>query len=455
VNPGRVAAFERLTRLAEAFPRLDPPREALPAMDGRDAALAHSIERLVVRRWLTLQPLLERQLTRPWERVEAGVRAALLGGAAQLFLMDRVPEHAAVAETVEWAKRSLRPGSSGMVNAVLRGLAGMRLERLDAAAVSGGKLDDRALLPLEDGGAWRLREPIFGDAAPDRLSQRSGVPLGLLLRWINRFGHANASDLAMHTLMPAPLVVHGLPAGLSGTAPIPGLDAVVWEGEHAGLVEAMGAHPGARVQDAASAMAVAMTAELRPAVIVDACAGRGTKSLQLAALHPQARVVASEPDADRRRSLHETAARGARAGIRVEVAEGEASRGLLGTADLLVLDVPCSNTGVLPRRAEAMHRFSPRSLDSLVQLQRRILEEHLPLLRPGGAILYATCSVEPEENERQIAWIAGRVRTATPRTERRMPEGLPGEPASRYRDGAFAALLTDVHPKGPTDGAAR
>jgi hypothetical protein len=113
MNPGRIAAFDRLADHAEAWPRLDPPRDELPELDPRDAALARMIERQAVRRWLTLKTLLERQLTRPWAKVEFPLQAALLGGAAQLFLMDRIPEHAAVDETVEWAKRRLRPGAGG------------------------------------------------------------------------------------------------------------------------------------------------------------------------------------------------------------------------------------------------------------------------------------------------------------------------------------------------------
>ncbi len=419
-------------------------------MDARDAALARQIERQVVRRWLTLQTLLERQLTRPWERVEPGVRAALLGGAAQLLLMDRIPEHAAVAETVEWAKRSLRPGAAGLVNAVLRGVAGMRAERLAAA----GDSDPLRSLPLEDGGAWLLHEPVFSASPPERLSQRSGVPLPLLLRWINRFGMAEAQRLAMHTLAPAPIVVHGLPPGTAGTEPMPGEAACVWVGEHATLRETLRAHPGARVQDAASTRAVACTSHLAPRLVLDACAGRGTKSLQLAATHGGAEVVASEPDEARRRSLHETADRAREAGLApIRVAEGDDLKSLIGQVDLLVLDVPCSNTGVLPRRVEAMHRFSPRSLESLVQLQRRIVEAHLPLLRPGGAILYATCSLETEENERQAEWLSARVQAAVPTTERHMPAGLPGDRSHAYRDGAFATLLTEVQPRGRKDPA--
>lgn len=456
MNPGRIAAFERLEAHAASWPRIDPPTEELPSLDARDAALARNIERQSVRRWLTLRSVLERQLTRPWSKVEPPLQAALIGGAAQLLLMDRIPEHAAVDETVEWAKRRLRTGAGGLVNAVLRGVSGMRESRLPAAEFAA--LDPEACdtLPLDDGGGWKLRRAVFSASPPERLAQRTGLPLHLLLRWINRFGMAAARDLALHTLAQPPIVVHGLPAGMEGTESIAGTDAVAWTGDHAQLLAALEAHPAARVQDLASSRAVECTRDLRPALIVDACAGRGTKSIQLARLHPDAEVVASEPDDRRRTSLHETAARAARTGLgRIRVAEGDDLRGLLGKVDLLVLDVPCSNTGVLPRRVEAAHRLSPANMESLVKLQRSIAESHLPLLKPGGALLYATCSLEPEENERQAEWLTARLGRVQPTIERLMPEGLPGGAATSYRDGAFVALWTGVSPQGRSQPASR
>ena len=284
MNPGRIAAFERLANHAEAWPRLDPPRDELPELDPRDAALARMIERQAVRRWMTLRALLERQLTRPWSKVEFPLQAALLGGAAQLFLMDRIPEHAAVDETVEWAKRRLRPGAGGMVNAVLRGVSAMREARLDAAAFAA--LDPEACdtLPLEDGGGWQLRRAVFSASPPERLAQRTGLPLHLLLRWINRFGMAKARALALHTLVQPPITVHGLPAGIAGAEPIAGTDAATWTGDHADLLAALQAHPLARVQDISSARAVQMTAGLQASVIVDACAG-DRKSTRLNSSH--------------------------------------------------------------------------------------------------------------------------------------------------------------------------
>jgi len=456
VNPGRIAAFERLEAHAASWPRIDPPSEELPSLDARDAALARNIERQSVRRWFTLKAVLERQLTRPWSKVEAPLQAALIGGAAQLLLMDRIPEHAAVDETVEWAKRRLRAGAGGLVNAVLRGVSGMRETRMSREIFAA--LDPEACdtLPLDDGGGWKLAKAVFSASPPERLAQKSGLPLHLLLRWINRFGMNAARDLALHTLAQPPIVVHELPAGMEGTESIAGTDAVTWTGDHAQLLAALQAYPAARVQDLASARAIESTRALRPGIIVDACAGRGTKSLQLAKLHPDAEVVASEPDERRRASLRETAARAARAGLgKIRVAEGDDLRELLGKADLLVLDVPCSNTGVLPRRVEAAHRMSPASMESLVKLQRSIAESHLPLLKSGGALLYATCSLEPEENERQAEWLTARLGRVQPTIERLTPKGLPGGGATSYRDGAFVALWTGVSPQARSQPASR
>jgi len=95
------------------------------------------------------------------------------------------------------------------------------------------------------------------------------------------------------------------------------------------------------------------------------------------------------------------------------------------------------------------------SLQSLVSLQRQIVEEHLPLLKPGGALLYATCSLETEENERQMEWLTARLGKVTPSIERRMPAGLPGEPVATYRDGSFAALFEGVIPRAQSKPAAR
>jgi hypothetical protein len=193
-----------------------------------------------------------------------------------------------------------------------------------------------------------------------------------------------------------------------------------------------------RVQDPVSARPVHLSEALRPAVILDACAGRGTKTKQLASLHPDAEVVATDVDGHRLRAL----ALAFEGHPRVKVTTPEGLRRVVGKVDLLVLDVPCSNTGVLPRRPEAKYRFNRARLDSVVRLQRQIVEEHRPFLAPGGSVLYSTCSLESLENQTQAEWAAGRTGLRVSRVEVREPRGVPGGPDAGYADGGFGALLS-------------
>ena len=120
----RDAALRVLARHAEKMPDLAPADPETEGMDPRDAALAHAIIDATVRRWITLSYLVEVAGGRDVRDMEPRMQAALLGGAAQLLLFDRIPDHAAIDETVEWAKRRIRPKAGGMVNAVASDGAG-------------------------------------------------------------------------------------------------------------------------------------------------------------------------------------------------------------------------------------------------------------------------------------------------------------------------------------------
>ena len=198
------------------------------------------------------------------------------------------------------------------------------------------------------------------------------------------------------------------------------------------------------MQDPALAAPVERTRGMRASVIVDACAGKGTKTRQLAQVHPEARIVAAEVDPGRRSALARVTANN----DRVTVVDAAGATVPAGSVDLLVLDVPCSNTGVLARRVEAKYRHRGSTLASLVDLQRRIVAGTVPLLADGGHLLYATCSVEPAENEDQAAWIAREHDLTVVTTEAVLPHGGPGEPPDLYHDGGFFALLTR-HRAGP------
>jgi 16S rRNA (cytosine967-C5)-methyltransferase len=182
--------------------------------------------------------------------------------------------------------------------------------------------------------------------------------------------------------------------------------------------------------------------DLNPSLVIDACAGQGTKTRQLAAAFPNAKIIATDIHDARRETLKKTFA----GSEQVEVVLHKRLIDYSGKADLVFLDVPCSNTGVLARRVEARYRFGDETLTTLVNTQRQILADSIRLIFDGsskrGQILYSTCSLERAENEDQVAWMERWHAMKPSRVNRRSPEGGPGKPPETYTDGAFAALLS-------------
>jgi 16S rRNA (cytosine967-C5)-methyltransferase len=436
----RSVAMERIAKKAGQFPELPFDANAPQGLDPRDAALAHAIETAVTRRWLTLVAVIESRLTRPWTRVEATLQAALLAGSAQLLFMDRLPDHAVVDETVGWAKRQRGPKAGGFVNAVLRKVIALRTEMLEKPSGPFGSRRDE--LPLSDGRAWRLAEDVFSAESVDRAREIGSVGRELFLHWIAAHGFTSARQLAEHGLADPPTLVTGVPSSLAGDVRFVAHDIAGWHafvGDHGELRELLAAHPSLRVQDPASGDPVkaARDAGLQPRKIVDFCAGRGTKTVQLAQTFPGASIVACDPDLERAKDLASAAKRF----TNIIVATPAKMTEHFQSADLVVLDVPCSNTAVLPRRPEASYRFTARRLEKLIEKQREVVVGAMPLLAPGGFVLYSTCSLEPTENTRQAEAIRKRFHLQ-PRGERqRFPTGAPGDPASKYSDGGFWALM--------------
>jgi 16S rRNA (cytosine967-C5)-methyltransferase len=451
-SPARVAALDRLARQAGRFPDLEfvdmggAPTVDGVALDGRDAALARAIEHMVAHRWMSLAAIARACVDRRWENVDARVQAALLAAGAQLFLFGNIADHAVVDDTVEWTKVKGHRGASGFVNAVLRRMIALRGEIIEGPDAAPRAWRDRNdLLPLADGRAMRLTRPVFSSDRVLRVAEQVSVGEDLLLHWINAAGRDMAFDRAVHCLKPAPTIIAGLPDSAAAGAPFAEHLAPhdergfhVWKGDHASLVALLAAHPEARVQDAASAQPMRLADGLRPLLILDACAGRGTKTRQLATLHPDAEIVATDVDGARLRALALAFADHPR----VKVTTPEGLRRVVGKVDLLVLDVPCSNTGVVARRPEAKYRFNRARMDSVTRVQRQIVEEHRLFLATGASVLYSTCSLEPPENLAQAEWAAGRLGCRVARTENREPRGMPGDPDSRYADGGFGALIS-------------
>ncbi len=430
----RDAALRILARHAEHMPDIAPLEPETEGMDPRDAALAHAIVDATVRRWITLSYLIEASGGRDVRDLEPRMQAALLGGAAQLLLFDRIPDHAAIDETVEWAKRRIRPKAGGMVNAILRRVVDARGELIDEW--DGG--DDA--IPLSEGGAMTLVNVRLPADPFYRLVIACSLPGSLLRSWEHL--SADLGTLARHTLIHPPTVcfVGDRPDVLHDPrfAPHDAPQHAVYAGERSELGRALKEHPGIWVQDAAASEVVAALAPEGESVVVDLCAGRGTKTRQLLRVFPDARVVAAEVDADRLESLRLAF----RHDPRVEVIEADrlAERGR-GWADLVLTDVPCSNSGVLARRTEARYRVRGDALRRMIETQRSILRTAAGMVRPGGRVVYSTCSLEREENTEQAAWAARELGLVVERERSVLPAGEPGGPESAYRDGSYAAEM--------------
>ncbi len=439
LSPARDAAMQRLARQARLDPDLDLSPMPETGLDARDAALAHAIVDEAVRRWRTIEFRVQRGLTRPFAELQPELRAALLAGGAQILFFDHVPVHAAIDETVEWAKQRVRPGAAGLVNAALRRLAEQVGERSLRAAWGAGRDE----VPLGTGGALALRGDALPEPLDERLAVATGLPTTLVRAWERALSRAEAARLAVQTIARAPTILNVEHA----TGPLPE-DVLaahderthrVFTGARERLVALLRERPDLWAQDSASAAVVREAAHAAPgaSLILDVCAGRGTKTRQLAAMFPGASIVATDVD-DRRRATLASLFHGH---SRVRVVEPRGLAEWFGRADLTLIDSPCSNTGVLARRVEARRRATDATIEALAGVQRQIIADSVRLPGRRGRIVYATCSLDERENRSQTLWALKwhSLRVEAERTF--LPAGGPGEPAARWRDGSYVAVL--------------
>lgn len=430
---------------AKRFPDLDIATPNTDGMEARDAALAHFIYDTVIRRWLSLSFLVSLELDKEWREIHPRIQAAMLAGAAQLVFMDKVPAHAAVHESVEWVKLQLGPRAGGLTNAMLRRVSEL-VNPIEGVGFAPRVTwnDGQDELPLSDGSAVPLAKNALPSDPMERLAVATSCPIELLRTWSKSMSMREVKALALHGLVNPPIILNTAHA----TAPLPA-EVIphsapghhVYTGTHQALGELLDNRKDIWVQDPASALAVLSVADLKPSVVIDLCAGMGTKTRQLAATFPSARIVATDIDLPRLNELQRVFA----GNPQVEVVPFRKLRDQWANkADLILLDVPCSNTGVLARRVEARYRHDRERAESLASTQRQIIADSIPLLTPGrdrGRILYSTCSLDPRENEEHAKWVERWHSMSAQREHRRMPEGGPGEPPERYSDGSYAVLM--------------
>lgn len=409
-----------------------------------DRGLATELACGVIRRQGTLTALLRPLINRPWERIEPDLVALLWLGTYQLVYLDRVPRFAAIHETVEVCRAIGQPRWTGFVNGVLRAVD--RLVTDQFTDQPGGDA-----VPVTAGRYRQLHGRVFPAPQEDLtgyVAAAFSLPLWLAERWNRRWTATELLELAAAINETPVLYVrpnsrrttadelwslwqaHGVPCERVGETAL--------RLEHTGRIEQLPGYAEGlfSLQDLTAMRAATMLKPQPGDLVWDVCAAPGTKSSQLAEImDDRGEVLATDASAERLSLVDEGARRLGLTCIATRRIRPDGGDLPEGPFDAVLLDAPCSNTGVLHRRPEARWRLQPGDVLELAATQRRLLQAALDRLSPHGRLVYATCSIEPEENEQTVRDVlAGRpdVQLTDEFTTRPGPNG----------DGGYQALLT-------------
>lgn len=350
---------------------------AFAELPDNDRRLAHELAAGVLRQSGPLDQRLAPLVSGGWATVAPPLKDVLRLGAYQLTVLDRIPPHAAVSTSVSLAKELHGARASGFVNAVLR------------------------RMPLGE----QTPSPLI---APSELAAAYSHPCWLVERWVGRFGPEatrrllewnnrkpllvlqparrdlatisltlTAQDISYH---PAPFEA-GLAVETGRPNDLPGYDTGAFQ-----------------IQDPAQALVLRFVDPSPDDVVFDACAAPGGKSIALGRVTRS--VIAADIQRDRLRRLLENVRRAGSGRERPILAD--AAFPPVRPVDLVLLDAPCLATGTMARHPDARQHVSIRALERLTEKQRTLLTRVAEIVRPGGLLIYATCSLEPEENEQQV-----------------------------------------------------
>ncbi|MGA7857483.1 MAG: 16S rRNA (cytosine(967)-C(5))-methyltransferase RsmB [Terracidiphilus sp.] len=383
VAPAREAAFKILMAVERGQAHSDDllRGKAVNALSPADRNLATALVLGVLRWQIQIDHQLQVLLKRPHAKLDAEVRIALRMGAFQLLHLDRIPARAAIDESVELTKQAGHRFASGMVNAVLR-----------------------KLCPPD---SHLLEESVA------ELALAQAHPAWMVERWVGFYGIEAARAICRHGQRQPAIALRIAEAAVEGELAAQGV--TVERGELlagarivlAGDVTATEAFRAGhvRMQDEGSQLVAEIAG--RGEMILDCCAAPGGKTLILAERNEGARIVACESSEKRLEHLRK---RLASFSERVECRLADAGALTEESAyDVVLADVPCSGTGTLGRNPEIRHRLRVEDLARQAERQRAILAGALRAVRPGGRVVYSTCSLEPEENEQVVAAVIGPV----------------------------------------------
>jgi 16S rRNA (cytosine967-C5)-methyltransferase len=432
--PARVAAFEILRAVGTGRADLGSAlaRQRSRLNDDRDRALAGEIATGTLRWQGAFDHVIAAYANRPLRKLDPEVVDILRLTMFQILHLDRIPASAAVKDAVDLTGKAGKRSASGLVNAVLR-----RVTR------------ERDKLPLPAAPV----DPSDRDAAIAYLSITLSHPAWLVSRWLDRYGFAEAEAWALFNNSPAPLTLRAntlkvtreelagrlASAGIESEPAVHAPDALV---VRRGNPLSTPLHDEGLfiVQDEASQLVGGFSGAAPGERVLDACASPGGKTLAMAAaMNGRGRIVASDIRGRRVDLLRQAIARSGAANVFVVQADATAPLPFGRVFDRVLLDAPCSGLGTIRRDPDIRWRRREEDLPGLAAVQIAMLEQSAAVLADRGAIVYATCSSEPEENDEVVDAFL-----------RSHPEfGMAGEPLRTlpFRDGLeafFAAMLVNT-----------
>lgn len=414
------SAIEKVVEQGQSLSNILPPLQQ--KVSDKDKALLQELCFGVLRTLPQQEWLISKLMSRPMTGKQRTIHYLIMVGFYQL-LHTRIPPHAALAETVEGAVVIKRPQLKGLINGVLRQFQRQQEELLTEFADS----DQRFLHP-----EWLLKRlqkayPSQWQAIVEANNQRP--PMWLR---VNRNHHTRDEWLALLETAELNGFTHDAypdAIRLASPAPVQSLP-----GFEQGWVT---------VQDASAQGCMTYLEPQNGDRILDLCAAPGGKTTHILEVAPKASVMAVDIDEQRLSRVYDNLKR---LGMKAEVKQGDGRTPAQWCGDeqfdRILVDAPCSATGVIRRHPDIKWLRRDRDINELAQLQSEILDAVWPHLKPGGTLVYATCSVLPEENSQQVAAFLKRTSNATLRTTGTPDKpGIQNLPGAEDGDGFFYAKL--------------
>ena len=430
VSPARAAAFDVLLRIEQqdAYASELLHSTQYDKLSLADHALATELVMGVLRWRSRLDEEIARFATKGVGELDLEVLTALRLAAYQLLFLNRIPVRAAVHESVELVKRARKGSAAPFANAVLRKLAGSTAAAEAADTTESGRAAE--------------------------ISRKFAHPLWLVKRWMNEFDLETARKICEYDQHAPETAVHLAASTAEADLKQSGIDfapgrllaSARWV--RSGMVAGAGGLAGGRfaIQDEASQLVALLMG--RGSRILDCCAAPGGKTKILAERNPESSIAAVELHPHRARLLRKLVPAGNVEVINSDMLDFTASIGF----DRVLVDVPCSGTGTLARNPEIKWRLRPEDIADLQRRQLRILSAAMRHVVPGGTLVYATCSLEREENEAAVKKALSsepsfRVLDCRIELERLRAEGeLVWENPESLTRGLFLRTFPGVHP---------